>query len=467
MRRTVFVIEDDPSTCELYAFWLQNLDFDARVFTSAGAALRALAAEKPVAVCLDLGLPDRPGLDVLGDIKKRLPHLPVIVLTGDDDARSGVTAIKAGAHDYLVKPIAPDHFDAAVLTAVQRHDLELEVRELRSRLAGQALGQGMVGQSPPMLRLATQIGTVFDTDVPVLLQGETGTGKELVARTVHSNSGRSRGPFVPVNCGAIPKTLQESHFFGHERGSFTGADRQRRGFFEEAHNGTIFLDEIGELTLDAQVTLLRVLEEGTVRRVGGDREIPVSVRVISATHRDLRSMVDNGEFREDLYFRLVVYPIDLPPLRERFGDIPLLTGHFLRQFAKSMGLAVPDVTDNALRALSTHGWPGNVRELQNAIQYALLASRGNAIEIEHLPPSVSARGGPVASAAANPDVVHLRDPISGNVRTFAEIEHDVLRKARDLAGGNVSRTAQLLELGRATIYRKLGPAGRDERRKNA
>ncbi len=454
MSRLVFVIEDDPGTRELYAFWLKQMDLEARMFPSADGVLRALAADAPVAICLDLGLPDKPGLELLREIRERQPQVPVIVMTGDDGAQSGVTAIKAGAHDYLVKPILPDEFDSAVLTALQRHDLEVEVRELRLQLGRQQRAHGLVGQSSAMLRLASQIGMVLDADVPVLLQGETGTGKELVARTIHENGKRARGPFVPVNCGAIPKDLQESYFFGHERGAFTGADRLRRGFFEEAHKGVIFLDEIGELTLDAQVTLLRVLEEGTVRRVAGDREIHVDVQVVSATHRDLREMVAEGRFREDLFFRLVVYPIDLPPLRERVGDIPMLVGHFLRLYAKGMGLAVPEVAESTLRLLTRHLWPGNVRELQNVVQYALLASRGEPIEPSHLPGNVGG-GTPPGQVVDDPDVITLRDPVTGELRTFDDLELEIYTKARSLTGGNMSRTAQLLGVGRATLYRKL------------
>jgi DNA-binding NtrC family response regulator len=454
MSRIVFVVEDDPSTRELYSYWLRQLGLETRMFPTADGVLRALATDAPVAICLDLGLPDKPGLELLREIRERQPHVPVIVMTGDDGALSGVTAIKAGAHDYLVKPILPDKFDSAVLTALQRHDLEVEVRELRLQLGRQQRAHGLVGQSSAMLRLAAQIGTVLDADVPVLLQGETGTGKELVARTIHENGKRARGPFVPVNCGAIPKDLQESYFFGHERGAFTGADRMRRGFFEEAHKGVIFLDEIGELTLDAQVTLLRVLEEGTVRRVAGDREFHVDVQVVSATHRDLRSMVAEGRFREDLYFRLVVYPIDLPSLRERVGDIPLLVGHFLRHYAKGMGLAVPEVTEAALRRLTRYPWPGNVRELQNVIQFALLASRGEPIEPSHLPANLG-DAGQAGQVADDPDVVNLRDAVTGELRTFDDLELEIYHKARNLTGGNMSRTAQLLGIGRATLYRKL------------
>ncbi len=453
----VYVVEDEPGTCQLYEFWLENLDLRARVFHSAAGVVASVRRDEPVAVCLDLNLPDHSGLDLLHALKQQHPHLPVIVMTGDDDARSGVAAIKAGAHDYLVKPIAPEAFDAAVLTARQRHGLEVEVRALRSQLHDRHRVQGLLGQSPAMLELGSQIGTVLDSDVPVLLQGETGTGKELVARTIHANSARARGPCVPVNCGAIPAELQESHFFGHERGAFTGAERTRRGFFEEADTGVVFLDEIGELTLDAQVTLLRVLESGVVRRVGGDREIPVDVRVISATHRDLRAMVAAGEFREDLFFRLVVYPIALPALRARTGDIPLLVGHFLRHYARRMGLAVPEVTGEALQHLARYRWPGNVRELQNAVQFALLASRGAAVGPEHLPPAILDGAGP-DGPRDDPDVVTLRDPATGDVRPFAAIEQDVLRKVRDLEGGNMTRTARALQIGRATLYRKLHPA---------
>ncbi len=454
MKRSVVIIEDDPGTRELFAFWLGELDLRAVACGNAAAGLLAMKSSRPAAVCLDLGLPDSDGMELLRELRTSHPHVPVVVITSEEDARVGVAAIKAGAQDYLVKPITPEAFDGAILSALQRHELEVEVRALRTRLSGESRAHGIVGQSTAMLRLASQIGTVLDADVPVLLQGETGTGKELVARMIHANGPRSRGPFVPVNCGAIPKDLQESHFFGHERGAFTGADRTRRGFFEEASGGVIFLDEIAELTPEAQVTLLRVLEERRVRRVGGERDLPVDVRVISATHRDLQAMVAAGAFREDLFFRLVVYPIALPPLRERADDVPLLVGHFLREHAQTAGLAVPEISDAALRALASHSWPGNVRELQNAVQFALLAAQGGAIEPEHLPAGCreDASG---AGALDDGDAVRLHDAATGQLRPFADLEQEILVKSLAHESGNMTRTAQRLGIGRATLYRKL------------
>jgi two-component system response regulator HydG len=305
-----------------------------------------------------------------------------------------------------------------------------------------------------MHELRSRLGLVLQNDVTVFLHGESGTGKELVARAVHQGSSRASHPFVAVNCGAIPKELQESYFFGHEQGAFTGAHRRHRGFFEEAEGGTLFLDEVGELTLDAQVKLLRALQEREIRRVGGATDLAVDVRVLSASNRDLPALIRAGEFREDLYYRLVVYPVRVPALRDRRSDIPLLAGHFLGHYADQLGLTVPEIARETLECLLDHPWPGNVRELQNTVQFALLASQGETIRPSHLPESLP-RTPETAPEGATGEAVGLLDPASGEVRSFEDLEREIFIRVLALAGNNVTEASRLLGIGRATFYRRL------------
>jgi len=451
---TVFVVEDEPNTRELYSFWLSEAGLAHKVFATAEACLKALSGFEPSVILLDLGLPGVSGMEALDLIHQARPKVPLVVMTADSHARTGIQAIHQGATDYLVKPIDGDEFEAVVHNAIQRFELEMELRDLRSQMIQEKRIHGLVGQSAAIQKVASKMGLVLQNSVPVFLEGETGTGKELVAKTIHENSDVSSGPFVPVNCGAIPKDLQESQFFGHEKGAFTGADRARAGFFEQADGGTIFLDEIGELTTEAQVKLLRVLQEQTVRRVGANQEKPLSVRVISATNKNLRAMIAEGTFREDLFYRLVVFPITIPPLRERLGDTPLLVGHFLRQYSETMGLALPEITGGALSALAAYSWPGNVRELQNAVQFTLLACKGEPIETEHLPDEISGLSSGEVLLSSE-DSVSLRSPVTGDVKSLEDLELEIFIKVRDMANGNVTQAAQMLGVGRATFYRKL------------
>ncbi len=454
MDHSIFIIEDDANTSALYDFWLQESGFDVRVFSRAETALTALESFEPAAICLDLGLPGIHGLEALERIRKLRPQVPVLVMTGEGAAKVGVEAIKGGARDYLVKPIDPDEFENVVTSAVRQFELVLEIRTLRQQVSNERQLHEFVGQSTEVNRLLAQIGLLLDNDVPVYLSGETGTGKELLARTIHNNSRRSGQPFVAVNCGAIPDQLQESQFFGHERGAFTGAVNRHKGFFESAEGGTVFLDEVGELSLEAQVKLLRVLQEHCVRRVGSEQEIDVNVRVISATNRNLAAMVKEGTFREDLYYRLVVYPLEVPALRDRRPDIPLLLGHYFRKYSDEIGVSLPEMTDDALRVLVDYDWPGNVREIQNVVQFVLLACQGEPIELEHLPPSIPRKeSGP--QGEKDLETLKLIDPLTGTMKPFDRIEMEVFLRARELTGGNMTRAAEMLGVGRATLYRRM------------
>jgi two-component system response regulator HydG len=394
------------------------------------------------------------GMEALERVKLRRPDVPVLMLTAESDARVGVQAMKTGAEDYLVKPVDPELLEHSVRAAVRRHGLALELRELRAAARGASAGGGMVGHAPAFQRMLSRLGLVLHNDVTVFLTGESGTGKELVASAVHAQGPRAGKPFVAVNCGAVARELQESHFFGHEKGAFTGAVRRHRGLFEQAEGGTLFLDEVSELAPEAQVKLLRALQEREIRRVGGETDIPVDVRVISATNRDLRSMVDAGGFREDLFYRLVVFPVTVPPLRERREDVPLLAGHFLRELSERLGVSAPDIDDDALTCLMAHTWPGNVRELQNTMQVAVLSSQGGEIRPEHLPETMPRNAASPHRLPAG-EVIHLVDPVSGAIKPFRQLEMEILLRVRELTGGNVGATAEALGVGRATVYRRF------------
>ncbi len=447
---TVLLIEDDPLVLRLLSTQLRVADYKLVEAQSARAGL-ASVDETTTAVCLDLGLGDLPGLDVLKHLQQRFPDLPVIVVTASNRAEDAVASIQAGAYDYLVKPVEEFRLKSTVKRAVERHRLVRSLRDQNSR--DSKLFGNMIGQSSAMNDLATQVERVLSSDVSVAIFGESGTGKELVARTLHDKGNRRSGPFVALNCAAIPENLLESELFGHEKGAFTGAQSQHRGRFEQADGGTLFLDEIGEMSAATQASLLRTLQEGTIRRVGGTREIKVNARVVCATHRDLAIEVEESRFRADLFYRLVVYPLQIPALRERTDDIPLLVAHFLKTLGNETGSKVKHVDAEALEALVAHNWPGNVRELQNVVHRAVLSCDSKTITTDHLPQDlVKSTKIPAAllpsprSAATGPDVPLL---------SLAELEQRAIRNTLAHTGGSVGKAAKLLGIGRATLYRRL------------
>ena len=388
-----------------------------------------------------LALQDREPLEVIGALRARHPRMPIVVMTGQRDMELAVEAMRRGASDCIPKPLDASRF-ALSLTRILQSKPSIE----RPRAAEAA--RAIIGDSGPIRELLRHIERVAPSDFVVCLRGETGTGKELVTRAIHDLGSRRRGPFVAVNCAAIPHQLQESELFGHERGAFTGAVSARRGRFEQAHGGTLFLDELGEMSPGTQAVLLRVLEEHKITRLGGNVEVPVDIRVICATHRNLEAEVAAGRFREDLYFRLNGYRIDLTPLRGRLGDLPLLIAHFLQQAAstgepsKTMGAAAVDV-------LRSYTWPGNVRELQNVVRRAVLSAEGPEISPDDLPPAILYAVNPAASSAAQ------RTEADEPLLTFREIERNAILRAMKAAGGSVDKAAKVLGLSRATVYRRL------------
>ena len=452
----VAIVDDDPTARRLMRFWLERAGYRTVEFVCGRDAVEH-PGEPPAIACVDLGLGDVSGIEVIRHLRALDAEMPTIVVTAQREVETAVAAMRAGAYDYVTKPLDCDRLLHAVGRAKERRSLALSVKRLRSALGEKTVLGSIVGQSRPMRELAQQVTRVLESDVAVCIFGESGTGKELVARAIHNGGPRKHGPFVAINCAGIPESLQESELFGHERGAFTGATQMRRGRFEQAHGGTLFLDELGEMSLATQAALLRTLQERTIRRVGGAVETPVDVRIVCATHRDLRDEVEAGRFREDLYFRLVVYPIHLPPLRQRKEDIPVLVGHFLRKLSSDVGRRVERIEPEALDALMRHSWPGNVRELENVVHRSLLACSSDVVKLSDLPADIRCGvlpalppapdrpgGGRWAEEFPEDEVVPLR-----------ELERRAIQHALKVTQGSVSKAAKMLGIGERTLYRKI------------
>ncbi len=384
----LLLVEDDPSLAALLALELKREGYAVERSASGEDALKRVAAEPFDVAITDLRLGATDGLAVLAGAKRHQPECEVVVMTGHGSIDSAVAAIKAGAFDYLTKPVDPEELKLTLKKALEHRDLLGEVRRLREEVRGKYSFEGIVHASPAMARVLDLVRKVAATDAAVLIHGESGTGKELIARALHESSPRRGGAFVAINCGALPEGLLESELFGHVRGAFTGAERNKRGLFEEASGGSLFLDEISETTQALQVKLLRALQEGEVRRVGDNHPIKVTGRLITATNKDLAQLVKDGRFREDLYYRLKVFPIHIPPLRERPEDILPLAEHFLRKARKKLGAKASRFSPEAADALLRHAWPGNVRELEHAVERSLIMASGVAVEAEDLPPEL-------------------------------------------------------------------------------
>jgi DNA-binding NtrC family response regulator len=465
-RGLIFVVDDDPLLSELVAELLRQEGYGVSTFDSGEQVLQALTEAAPSAVLLDLHMPGMGGEAALERIVTLYRHLPVLVLTAERDPERVVSVIRLGAYDFLPKPIDRAKLLTAVANAVEKHRLATKVAELERRHEARGF-PGLVGESPQMQALAGQIERVAATDVTVHLHGESGTGKELVARAIHEASGRLARPFVALNCAALPESLQASELFGHEKGAFTGAVARKPGRFEVVDGGTLFLDEVAELSLSAQATLLRVLQERTVLRVGGTHEVKVDFRLVTATHRDLEEQVRSGRFREDLYYRILVFELDLPPLRDRAGDVPRLVQHFLEKHGPRLVGTLPLVADQAMRVLSRYPWPGNVRELENTVQRALVSCDRDTIQLKDLPPRVT-QGTPEEappSLAPGTQVALPAPPVSSSPSaaavTLEASERLQILRALEVCKGNRSMAAQRLAIGRTTLYRKLKEYGLD------
>jgi DNA-binding NtrC family response regulator len=454
---SVLVVDDDEDVLLVCARALRDEGFEARSFNSATPVLEALevAAGRVDVVLSDIHMPDLSGLELLAAVHERWPTVVVILMTGQADLESAVQALRLGAYDYLVKPVEPfETLVPAARRAVEYRRLIERNRFLQRRLdASERFGE-MVGSSSTMQRVHELIASVAPTEATVLILGASGTGKELVARAIHAQSGRSAKAFVDINCAALAESVLDSELFGHVRGAFTGAVTGRRGLFEEASGGTLFLDEIGEFSASTQARLLRVLQEGEVRPVGSNESRSVDVRVVAATNRDLAAAVKERKFREDLYYRLNVMTIELPPLRERSEDIAPLAHHFLKKRGERIGKQVAGIDPEALELLTSYPWPGNVRELENTIERAIILARTDQITVDLLPASVRQNRGLPPTAA-------LLD--AGRLPPLAEarvaFERSYLQRALELAQGNITEAAELAQVDRSNFRRLMRRLG--------
>ena len=415
-------------------------------------AFRKALAREPDVVLLDLRLPDRDGLEVLQAIRARNPATDVIMLTGHGSIDTAIQSIRAGAFDYVAKPCPLDELEVRIQRALERQSLRRRASLLERGLTPPDVAASFVGESGEFRRLAELVARVAASDSTVLITGETGSGKEMVAKLIHARSPRRNRPFVVVECAALQESLLQSELFGHERGAFTGAERAKPGLFEVAHGGTIFLDEIGEVSQTTQVQLLRVLDASSFRHVGGTAEIKVDVRVLAATNRELSAMVRQGLFREDLFYRLSTITVEVPPLRRRPGDVARLAEHFLSVLNERYGSS-RRLSRHALEALERHAWPGNVRELQHAIEAASVVCDGDEILPAHLPPAIGA----AAPAAAGPAAAALA--AGGSLPTLEQLEREHIARALRASSGHRGQAALMLGISERNLYRKLREYG--------
>jgi DNA-binding NtrC family response regulator len=502
MANRVLVVDDDPIQRRILDEMLRRLGYDTRVTASGEQALQIL--ESPDAggvslVLLDHVMPGLDGLGVLERMARLSPMPPVIVQTAHGSIDSAINAMRAGAADFVIKPVSPERLEVSIKNALKIEALAHEIKRIKRKAEGTLTFADLITRGESMDRVVNLGTRASKSSIPVLIEGESGVGKELVARAVQGESERKGRPFVVVNCGAIPENLIESILFGHEKGSFTGAIDKRIGKFQEADGGTLFLDEVGELPLDAQVKLLRALQEGEIDPVGGKRPIKVDFRLISATNRDMIQLVKEGKFREDLYYRLNVFPIWVPPLRDRLSDVPELAQHFLTRFAAEEGKRIHGIEADALELITSYSWPGNVRQLENAVFRAVVLADGDRLTVAEFPQIAAHVAGFRAEIprAPSPEIerpdyegpallgaedivpqtmeVPSGDPSGhgmlgipavtdeGEIRSLEAIEADMIRLALARYRGHMTEVAKRLKIGRSTLYRKMRDYGLEER----
>lgn len=461
IKYSVLVVDDEKNTREGLARALRR-DYEVHIAESAQTAM-AVLAEHPVDVMLsDVRMPGMDGIDLLKSVVLRYPDVVCIMLTAYGSVETAVEAMKQGAADFLTKPVNLDHLDITLARAIKGRNLESENRDLKRQLDSKFGLESIIGSSPAMESLFDIMRQAAPTQATILIQGASGTGKELVAQAIHRLSTRASGPFVAVHCAALSSTLLESELFGHEKGAFTGAVAQRKGRFEMASGGTLFLDEISEIEPEVQVKLLRVLEERKFERVGGTDTIGVDIRIIAATNRNLKQYVDEGKFREDLYYRLDVVAIRMPLLHERANDIPVLSNHFMKEFAEINGRKIKRIDADATALLQVYSWPGNVRELRNTIEKMVVLAHGEVLTVEDVPANIRAevnRSSPTADAPLSTVSTFVAD---SPTESLSETEKRKILSALDVAKGNKSKAALALGISRRTLHRKLNEWKYDE-----
>jgi DNA-binding NtrC family response regulator len=484
MAALILIADDDPIQRRLLEATARRFGYDAETVDSGESALARLeAVDRPPInlLILDLVMPDLDGMGVLARMRQRDIAVPAIVQTAHGSIEAVISAMRAGAIDFVVKPVGAERLQVSIRNALRVDALEDELRRATRRNAGELSFRDIVTRAESMARTIRLAERAAKSNIPVLIEGESGVGKELMARAIQGGSDRRGKPFVTVNCGALPETLVESILFGHEKGSFTGATDKHLGKFAEANGGTLFLDEIGELTPEAQVKLLRALQEGEIDPVGSRRPIKVDFRLVSATNQSLIDLVKAGRFREDLFYRLNVFPISIPPLRARVSDVPDLAMRFLARFCVEEGKRIRGISNDALALLCSYEWPGNVRQLENAVFRAVVLADGDELTTAEFPQIAAQVEGydvrippaprpiaadPAASAALQPANLDCHDPHSlrlindsGDVRTLEEIETEAIRFALDYYRGQMSQMARKLGIGRSTLYRKMKDIG--------
>lgn len=449
MEKLIFIVDDEQAISKLLTYWVRDKwKYNAESFATGEDVLKNLH-KRPDVVLLDIMLPGLDGIETLKRIKAFDENLPVIMLSAQGSIEVAVDSLKFGAYDYFTKPIDQQKLELAIKNAIKSYDLTKEIQNLKENVKQTYSFDNIISGDGKMQDVFKLVSKVLDNDISVLIYGESGTGKELIARAIHYNGKRKDRPFIAVNCASIPRELLESELFGHERGSFTGAHQRKLGKFEVARGGTIFLDEVGELEMVLQAKLLRVIQQKEFERVGGTEIIKTDVRIISATNKDLKKAVENKEFREDLFYRLNSFPIHIPPLRQRKGDILILAEHFLKKFNEKLGKNCKGFTRRTLKLIYDYSWPGNVREMENTIERCLIISEGENIDVEDLPPHIRTEDYPANFDFAGPLFA------DDTVIPFEKLKEEAIRHALKVTNGNIVEAAKKLQLGRATIYRLM------------
>lgn len=449
MNKLVFIVDDEQAISKLLSYWLKDKwGYDIEVFASGEEVLKRIY-QKPDLVLLDIMLPGMDGMEVLRRIKQIDENLPVLMLSAQGKIEVALESLKFGAYDYFPKPIDLQKLEPAIKNAIKGYELTKEIENLRENIKKEYSFSNIISADSRMQDVFKLVTKVLNNDITVLIYGESGTGKELIARAIHYNGNRKNAPFIVVNCASIPRELLESELFGHEKGSFTGAHQRKLGKFEVANGGTIFLDEVGELEMLLQAKLLRVIQEKSFDRVGGTELIKSDVRIISATNRDLKEAVDKKEFREDLFYRLNSFPIYIPPLRHRKGDVLVLAQHFIETLSKKLGKEVKGFSKKALKLIYDYPWPGNIREMENTIERCMIIAEKDVIDVDDLPTHLKTADSVIAS------------DFTGNIFNddtiipFEKLKEEAIRHALKVTKGNIVEAAKKLHLGRATIYRLM------------